>query len=209
MYTWVPLFWSGLFYLSTNQAVHFTKAEFKGSWGRKNVSLAHLPQTQLSKDLCTPQLIHPSKNQQITLSKRCDLQTPVPIIAGNCPLDSFPFWKAESDGHSSSVWVSFLLWEMPATKWWDMTRWSSGYCQIFILCDFKVPRWHSVKWLCLQETWLQSPVRRIPGGGNSSSWLENSMDRGAWRAIVRRVTKSRARLKWLSIHAQVLCNQML
>ena len=31
-------------------------------------------------------------------------------------------------------------------------------------------------------------------------WLENSMDRGAWWATVHRVAKSRAWLKWLSLH---------
>ena len=40
---------------------------------------------------------------------------------------------------------------------------------------------------------------RSPGGGNDNplqySWLENPMDRGAWQAIVRRVVKSRTRLK--------------
>ena len=37
-----------------------------------------------------------------------------------------------------------------------------------------------------------------PGGGNGNplqySYLENSMDRGAWRAAVRGVAKSRAQL---------------
>ena len=44
---------------------------------------------------------------------------------------------------------------------------------------------------------------RSPGEGNGNpfqySWLENSMDRGAWRAIVYAVTKS---WTWLSIHTQ-------
>ena len=42
---------------------------------------------------------------------------------------------------------------------------------------------------------------RSPGGGHGnplqSSCLENPMDRGAWRATVHRVTKSRTRLKQL------------
>ena len=45
---------------------------------------------------------------------------------------------------------------------------------------------------------------RSPGGGHGNplqfSCLENPMDRGAWRATVCRVTKSRPRLKGLSIH---------
>ena len=53
-------------------------------------------------------------------------------------------------------------------------------------------------------------VGSIPGLGRSSggrhgntlqySCLENSMDRGAWRATVHRVAKSRTRLKQLSTH---------
>ena len=36
------------------------------------------------------------------------------------------------------------------------------------------------------------------------SCLENPMDRGAWWAIVHRVTKSRTQLKRLCMHARVL-----
>ena len=53
-------------------------------------------------------------------------------------------------------------------------------------------------------------VGLIPGSGRSPgrqqgnplqySCLENPMDREAWRATVRRVSKSRTRLRWLSIH---------
>ena len=43
---------------------------------------------------------------------------------------------------------------------------------------------------------------RFPGGGHGNplqySCLENPMDRGAWQAIVDRVTKSWTWLKWLS-----------
>ena len=45
---------------------------------------------------------------------------------------------------------------------------------------------------------------RHPGGGHGSplkySCLENPMDRGAWWAIVYRITKSWIRLKWLISH---------
>ena len=45
---------------------------------------------------------------------------------------------------------------------------------------------------------------RSPGEGNGNplqySCLENSMDRGVWRATVCRVIKSQTRLKWLSTH---------
>ena len=46
---------------------------------------------------------------------------------------------------------------------------------------------------------------RFPGEGHSNplqySCLENPMDRGAWPATVRRVAKSRTRLKLLSMRA--------
>ena len=48
---------------------------------------------------------------------------------------------------------------------------------------------------CGFEPW----VGKIPGEGNGNplqySCLENPMDRGAWRAAVDRVTKSRTQLK--------------
>ena len=46
---------------------------------------------------------------------------------------------------------------------------------------------------------------RSLGGGHGNplqfSCLENPMDRGAWEAIVHRITKNWTRLKWLSMHA--------
>ena len=49
---------------------------------------------------------------------------------------------------------------------------------------------------------------RLPGGGRGNtlqcSCLENPMDRGAWRAIVHAVAKSRTRLKQLSTQARTL-----
>ena len=48
---------------------------------------------------------------------------------------------------------------------------------------------------------------RSPGGGRGNrlrySCLENPIDRGAWRAVVHGVTKSRTRLKLLSTHAHI------
>ena len=47
---------------------------------------------------------------------------------------------------------------------------------------------------------------RSPGAGHGNplqhSCLENPMDRGAWRAIVHRVTKTQTRLKRLSTHTK-------
>ena len=49
---------------------------------------------------------------------------------------------------------------------------------------------------------------RSPGGGHGNplqySCLENPMDRGAWRATVPGITKSRTGLKWLSTNLQCL-----
>ena len=48
---------------------------------------------------------------------------------------------------------------------------------------------------------------RSPGGGHGSprqySCLENPMDRGAWRAAVRRFAKSWTRLKQLGTHMHI------
>ena len=48
---------------------------------------------------------------------------------------------------------------------------------------------------------------RSPGGGHGNppqySCLENPMDRGAWRAMVHRVTKSLIQLKQLSTHTNM------
>ena len=48
---------------------------------------------------------------------------------------------------------------------------------------------------------------RSPGGGHGNplqySCLENSIDKGAWWAIVHRVAKSQAYLKRLSTHAHM------
>ena len=46
----------------------------------------------------------------------------------------------------------------------------------------------------MQETWVQSLGWKDPREGNGNpllySCLENSVDRGAWQAMVHRVTKS-------------------
>ena len=50
-------------------------------------------------------------------------------------------------------------------------------------------------------------LRRSPGGGHGSlllySCLENSMDRGAWRAPVHRVAKSQTQPKQFSRRANI------
>ena len=48
---------------------------------------------------------------------------------------------------------------------------------------------------------------RSPGGGHGNplqySCLENAMGRGAWQAMVHRVTKSQSQLKRLGIHDEI------
>ena len=59
----------------------------------------------------------------------------------------------------------------------------------------------------LRDLDLIPGLGRAPGGGHGSplwySCLETPMVRGAWWATVRRVAKSRTRLKWLSMHARL------
>ena len=54
---------------------------------------------------------------------------------------------------------------------------------------------------------------RSPGGGHDNllqhSCLENPMDRGAWRVTVHTVAKSRAWLKWLSMHPRKITKLMV
>ena len=55
-----------------------------------------------------------------------------------------------------------------------------------------------------------NPWVRSPRGGHGSplqySCLKNPMDRGAWRATVHRVAKSRTLLQRLSMHADQMMN---
>ena len=57
-----------------------------------------------------------------------------------------------------------------------------------------------------QDMWVRSLGREdSPGEGNGNplqySCLETPVDRGAWQALVHRVTKSQTRLKELSMQA--------
>ena len=107
----------------------------------------------------------------------------------------------------SGKWASHCLLLCLQQGFSASAPWTLGGCILY--CG--LPRWHQ---------WLKNPpviardIRdmdlipgsgRYPGGGNGNplqySWLENLMGRGAWRAPVHGVAKSRARLKWLSTHA--------
>ena len=64
----------------------------------------------------------------------------------------------------------------------------------------------------MQETRVRSlGWEDPPGGGHSNplqySCCENPKDRGAWRAMVHGVTKSRTQLKRLSTHAHTSCRK--
>ena len=60
--------------------------------------------------------------------------------------------------------------------------------------------------LAMRETWVRSlgqedPLEKGTVNPLQYSGLENSLDRGAWRATVHRVAKSQTQLKQLSSHA--------
>ena len=59
----------------------------------------------------------------------------------------------------------------------------------------------------IRDTGLISRSGGSPGGGHGNplqySFLENPMDRGAWRITVHRVAKSQTQLKWLRIHTWI------
>ena len=61
----------------------------------------------------------------------------------------------------------------------------------------------------IRDTGLIPGMGRSSGGGHDIPLeypcLENHVDRGAWRATVHAVAKSRIRLKWLSTHT---CNEI-
>ena len=54
---------------------------------------------------------------------------------------------------------------------------------------------------------LISGLGRSPGGGHGNPYqypcLENTMDRGAWRATIHHIAKGLTQLKRLSIHAHI------
>ena len=60
--------------------------------------------------------------------------------------------------------------------------------------------------VCLQmkEMWIRSPGGEDALEKGMASFLENPMDRGAWRATVHTVAKSWTRLKRLSVNAYMI-----
>ena len=80
------------------------------------------------------------------------------------------------------------------------------------VCVCVLPQWLSGKESAC-STGATGDVGSIPGSGRfpggehgyplQYSFLENPMDKGAWRATVHRVTKSWTRVKWLSTHTLI------
>ena len=104
----------------------------------------------------------------------------------------YPFFLQTIKSLKNLRWFLFMV--INVTIAWDY---------LVLFCGFPVT--HMVRNLpAKQETWGRSsrkdrwiqdlPPGRYPGGGHGQplqcSWLENPMDRGAWRATVRGVTKS-------------------
>ena len=92
-----------------------------------------------------------------------------------------------------------------STKHKFIEKWFS-FLYIYIYIYIGLPWWFSGLRNCLQcrrhrKHGFNCLIRMIHGGRNGSplqySCLENSMDRGAWWAIVQRVTKSQT---WLTKH---------
>ena len=73
----------------------------------------------------------------------------------------------------------------------------------------RLPQWLSIEESAYNtgDLGLIPGLGRSPGGGHGYALqyhcLENSMDKGAWWAIVHRVAKSQACLKQVSTHAHM------
>ena len=65
----------------------------------------------------------------------------------------------------------------------------------------------------IRDTGSIPGLGRSPGGGHGNplqySFLENPKDRGAWWAPVYRVARSWTRLKWLSMHTDIISSVIL
>ena len=88
-------------------------------------------------------------------------------------------------------------------------EWGLGWADLkglFLFCDYRL------RWPSGNKGDTRDPGS-IPGSGRSPTWrhssplqyscLENPMNKGAWRATVRRVPKSQTGLKRLSMHSDI------
>ena len=96
-------------------------------------------------------------------------------------------------------WTVYSPWsckESDTTEWLSLSLWSSQV----VLTVKNLP----VNSGDIKDSGLTPGSGRYPGERNGNtlqySYLENPMDRGAWRATVHGIAKSRMWLKWLSTH---------
>ena len=103
-------------------------------------------------------------------------------------------WVIASGSRSLAVQITWL-WNKTVCVLFLLDHWLSG----MISGKVGLPRWLSGKESICQRRRQRRPrfdpcIRKTPGGGNCNllqdSHLENSMDRGAWRAAIHGVAKS-------------------
>ena len=101
------------------------------------------------------------------------------------------FWSTQSKG---PIWIILTIFQKSAKEYKDFKG-----CTVESV--IKISPAHVGD---PGDTGLIQGLGRFPGEGNGDllqySCLENPMDRGAWRAIVHRVTKSWTQLKQLNMH---------
>ena len=120
--------------------------------------------------------------------------SPVPWCFPSQPGSSSSWTRDESERQDSG-WDHFLL--VFTWNWTDLCY--SRVSQVALVVKNLPANAGDVK-----GTGSIPGSERFPGGGNGSppqySCVENPMDRGAWWATIHRVTKSRTRLKQLSMY---------
>ena len=134
-------------------------------------------------------------------SQWCGLQT-LNLESGHWPLASPLMCPCTS--HLCTVGLSFLKYRMGIIKqffkyWIKHYMWMKNLLLTFkaLLRASLVAQWWRIC-LLVQETWVQSLCQEDPWEGNGNSLrysrLGNPIHRGAWRATVHGITKSRTPL---------------
>ena len=91
---------------------------------------------------------------------------------------------------------------------------ASGLVFGTITQHFGLPRWLSGKEFACQcrRHWFNPGLGRSPGEGNGNSlqysYLQNSMDRGAWWTTIHGVTKGSDMTYWLNNHGVLYCRTL-
>ena len=109
---------------------------------------------------------------------------------------------------SQQSWHHLAACRISTCTWWVRTCSFFPQWGIFFACMYYFPSGAVVKNLPANAGDSGDvgsiPVERSPGGGDGNPLqyfhLENPMDRGAWWAMVHRVSKNQAQLKRLSTH---------